>query len=43
MSDSLAYIDALVLAIEKAGDQKVVNIIRAIDRIDGDQTLRAGW
>lgn len=43
MPDSLPYVDALFLAVTKAGDDKVVNIIRAIDRIDGDKALMAGW
>ena len=43
MPDRLAYIEALALAINKAGDRKVVNIIRAIDRIDGPIELVDGW
>ena len=43
MPDRLAYVDALFLAVEKAGERKVVNIIRAIDRIDGPKKLINGW
>jgi len=43
MSDRMAYINALGAAVEKAGERKVVNIIRAIDRIDGPIELIAGW
>ena len=43
MPGNLAYAKALGLAIDKAGDRKVVNIIRAIDRIDGDPAFMAGW
>ena len=34
MPDTMAFVDALFLAAEKAGDDKVTRIIRAVDRID---------
>lgn len=43
MPDRLAYVKALFLCVEKVGDDKVARIIRAIDRIDGDPALIAGW
>ena len=43
MSDRIAYINALSAAVEKAGERKVVNIIHAIDRIDGPIELIDGW
>ena len=43
MPNDMAFVDALFLTAEKAGDQKVANIIRAVDRIDGDLKLIKGW
>ena len=43
MPENLPYSKALVLAINEAGEKKAANIIRAIDRIDGDSSLMAGW
>jgi hypothetical protein len=41
MPDTMAFVDALFLAVEKAGEDKVSRIIRAIARIDGDPELMA--
>ena len=35
MPDRMAYVDALYLATTKAGDDRIVSIVRAIARIDG--------
>ena len=43
MPNEMAFVDALFLAAEKVGDTKIANIIRAIDRIDGETTLINGW
>ena len=43
MPEDMAFVDALFLAAEKVGDNRVANIIRAIDRIDGDMKLIEGW
>ena len=43
MPEGLAYVNALAGAITKAGEGRVVNIIRAIDRIDGPLELIDGW
>jgi hypothetical protein len=43
MPGDMAFVNALFLAAEKFGDDKLARIIRAIDRIDGDPALIAGW
>ena len=34
MPDDMAFVNALFLAVEKAGEDKVSRIIRAVERID---------
>ena len=43
MPGNMPFVDALFLTAEKAGDDKLSRLIRAIDRIDGDPALVAGW
>ena len=43
MPGDMAFVDALFLAAEKVGNDKISRIIRAIDRIDGPIELIAGW